>query len=68
MTDKLVAEKKEKIFRINFGDESLKTHKLHGKLKDFWAFSVDNDYRIIFEFVDANTVYFHTVGRHDIYN
>lgn len=65
---KLIAEKKEKIFRLNFYDESLNTHKLHGKLRNLWAFSINGDYRIIFEFVDEDTVYFHTVGTHDVYN
>jgi addiction module RelE/StbE family toxin len=29
---------------------SLKTHKLKGDLKDFWACSVEYDFRIIFKF------------------
>lgn len=64
---KLIAEKKENIFREDPHDESLETHKLHGKLKDFWSFSITKEYRIIFEFIDETTVYFHTVGKHDIY-
>lgn len=62
-----VAEKKEKIFRENPFDNSLKTHKLHGKLKDFLSFSINDKYRIIFEFIDEKTVHFHTIGTHDIY-
>jgi addiction module RelE/StbE family toxin len=61
------AEKKEVIFRKNPFDKSLKTHKLHGRLKDLWAFSISQDYRIIFEFGENDTVYFHTVGDHKIY-
>jgi addiction module RelE/StbE family toxin len=64
---KLIAEKKEKMFRVSLHNESLRTHKLHGKLRDFWEFSVNSMYRIIFEFIDENTIYFHTVGKHDIY-
>ena len=64
---KLVAEKKETIFRNNLFDESLKTHKLHGRLRDFWPFSINNDYRIIFELIDDSTAHFHTVGKHDVY-
>jgi len=30
----------------------LKTHKLTGKLKDLWSFSVDYDLRVIFYFTD----------------
>jgi len=64
---KILAEKKERVFRKNPFDKSLETHKLHGRLKDFWSFSINNRYRIIFEFTDENTVHFHTVGGHDIY-
>ena len=46
----------------------LKTHKLHGRLRGLWAFSVDNNNRIIFEFVGKNKAYLHTVGDHSIYD
>ncbi len=63
-----LTEEKEKIFRENLFDPRLKTHKLSGKLKDFWAFSVDYKYRIIFEISkDKKTIYFHSVSDHDIY-
>ncbi len=61
------AEKQEKIFRQNPFDSKLKTHKLSGPLKDFWAFSVDAKYRILFEFVDEKSIWFHLVGDHSIY-
>lgn len=62
-----MAEKREKIFCQNPKDERLDTHKLHGKLKHFWSFSIDNKFRIIFEFAENDIVYFHSVGDHDIY-
>lgn len=61
------AEKIEKVFRKNPFAPQLKTHRLKGKLKDFWSFSIDYHYRIIFEFIDKNVVWFHSVGTHDIY-
>jgi addiction module RelE/StbE family toxin len=64
---KKTAEENEKIFRQNPFELSLKTHKLHGKLKEFWSFSVGYKYRIIFEFADDSLVYFYSVGSHDIY-
>jgi len=64
---KLQAEKKESVFRKNPRQASLKTHKLTGKLKDFWAFSVDYKYRIIFEFREKDVIWFHSVGTHEIY-
>lgn len=65
---KLVAEKKEEVFRKPPFSSILETHKLHGKLKDYLSFYINNEYRIIFEFVNEKTVYFHTIGKHDIYN
>lgn len=64
---KLAAEKKEKIFRKNPFDSRLKTHKLTGKLKDYHAFSIDYQSRIIFEFTDKDIIWFHSVGTHAIY-
>ena len=62
------AEEKEKIFRDNPFDPRLKTHKLKGPLIGFWAFSVNQKYRIIFDFVDKDTVHFYSVGDNDIYD
>lgn len=64
---KIQAEKKEKIFRNNPLDPRLKTHKLTGKLQEFWSFSIDRKHRIIFEFESSQTVWFHSVGTHQIY-
>lgn len=61
------AEDKEKIFRRNPFDPRLKTHKLTGLLKGFFAFSVDHSYRIIFDFSDTQTARFYEIGDHDIY-
>jgi len=67
MEVKEAAEEKEKLFRINPFDPMVKTHKLTGKLKDYWSFSVNSKYRIIFEFVKEDIVWFHSVGSHRIY-
>ena len=64
---KSIAEEREPVFRANPFHPSLDTHKLHGRLKEFWSFSVGYKYRIIFEFNDKQTVYFHSTGDHDIY-
>ncbi len=63
------AEEKENIFRKNPFDPKLKTHKLHGRLHEFWSFSVDYKYRIVFEISkkDNKTFYFHSISNHDIY-
>lgn len=64
---KRIAETKEKIFRNNPYDPRLKTHALQNKLKGFYSFSINRQIRIIFEFASENTVWFHSVGSHDIY-
>ncbi|MFA4998916.1 MAG: type II toxin-antitoxin system YafQ family toxin [Candidatus Paceibacterota bacterium] len=64
---KKIAETREQIFRRNPFDSRLKTHKLKGSLKDFFSFSIDQKYRIIFEFIDSNTIWFHSAGEHSIY-
>ncbi len=64
---KTKAEKKEKLFRKDPFNHNLKTHKLSGKFSNFWSFSVGYKYRIVFEFGEKNTFYFHSVGTHRIY-
>lgn len=64
---KKAAEKKEKVFRKDPFEPSLKTHKLTGKLKEYYSFSIDYQYRIIFEFVNKDIIWFHSVGTHEIY-
>lgn len=64
---KMLAEKKEKIFRENPFNPVLDTHKLHGRFKEFWSFSVDFEYRIVFELENNKTVYFHSIGDHAVY-
>lgn len=65
---KLLAEKKEKIFRVDPFESSLKTHKLKGKLSNFWSFSIDYQYRILFEFAKKDEVWFFSIGTHNIYD
>lgn len=61
------AEDKEKIFSNNPLDPRLKTHRLHGKLKEFFSFSIDYKYRIVFKFLDQNKALFLDIGDHDVY-
>lgn len=62
-----LAVEKEAIFANNPFDSRLKTHKLKGKLKRFWSFSISHSYRILFEFVNQNKVIFYDIGDHKIY-
>lgn len=44
---------------------SLRTHKLSGKLKEFWSFSVDYDERVLFYFTEDEKAVFVDIGSHD---
>ncbi|MBI4262179.1 type II toxin-antitoxin system mRNA interferase toxin, RelE/StbE family [Candidatus Uhrbacteria bacterium] len=61
------AEERELLFRRNCFDPRLKTHKLSGRLRELWSFSLAYKYRIAFRFVDGTTVEFVDTGDHDIY-
>lgn len=65
---KKAIEEKETIFKRNPFEQSLNTHKLKGKLKEYWSWSVDYKYRIIFYLKNKKEAWFLSVGDHDIYN
>lgn len=58
---------KDQIFRQEPFAPQLKTHKLKGKLVNFWSYSIKFSYRIVFEFVSKNKVIYHDIGTHEIY-
>ena len=53
------------IFVTNPFDKSLKIHKLSGRLKGLWAFSIDYNYRVIFDFIDNKNVLLIDIGTHE---
>ena len=61
------AKRREMIFRKNPFDPRLETHKLHGKYKKYWAFSVTQTHRIMFDFLGNNEVHFIDVDDHSLY-
>lgn len=67
LKEKILAEKREEIFRQNAFGTRLKTHRLKGKLKNFWSFSITYSYRILFKLTTKNNVIFYDIGNHDIY-
>ncbi len=47
-------------------DSRLKTHKLSGRLKGLWAFSIAYDCRVVFKFLEeGKTVLLIDIGTHD---
>jgi len=61
------AREREALFRINPLDHRLETHKLHGKFRGLWAYSVDQKYRVVFRFIDGDRALFFDIGDHSIY-
>ncbi len=55
------------IFQKNPKDTQLKTHKLKGRIQGSSSFSVNYQYRIIFETLDSNGFVLVAVGNHDVY-
>jgi mRNA-degrading endonuclease YafQ of YafQ-DinJ toxin-antitoxin module len=56
---------KVEVFTADPFEPSLKTHKLSGKLKDLWSFSLEYDERVVFYFTDDGNAVFVDVGNHD---
>lgn len=52
-------------FTIDPFEQSLKTHKLSGKLKDLWSFSLEYDERVLFYFTEDGNAIFVDIGNHD---
>lgn len=64
---KNIAEKKEAIFRNDPFNPKLKTHKLKGKFRNYYSFSITYSYRIVFRFLTKNKVLFVDCGDHSVY-
>ena len=58
---------KDEIFRENPFNLILGTHKLSGRLKNYWSYSVDENYRVLFRFLDKDKVIYFNIGTHEIY-
>lgn len=50
-------------FQNNPLNNSLRLHKLKGKLKNVWSISIDNDYRMLY--IDNDYIYFFDFGTHN---
>ncbi len=63
-TLKLV-NKRVDLFISNSSDTRLKNHLLSGKMSGQFAFSINDDIRIIYEVIGKNTVRFLAIGPHE---
>lgn len=59
--------KQEEIFKKDVFDPRLKTHKLKGDLKEFYAFSISYHWRIIFHFEGEDIIVLDAIETHQIY-
>lgn len=58
---------KIKLLNDTNNHHSLKVHKLKGRLKGFYSFSVDYKNRVIFEHISDDEIVLLAVGDHDMY-
>lgn len=58
------AVKQESLFRENPFHSSLHTEKLNPKNRELWSFRVDQNYRILFRFLDGEVALFLAIGPH----
>jgi mRNA-degrading endonuclease YafQ of YafQ-DinJ toxin-antitoxin module len=65
---KAKADSAIEIFKNNPDDMRLRVHKLHGRFCNYWAFSVDFRYRIIFRYGQTDEVILMSIGDHRIYD
>ena len=52
------------LFAENPIHNSLRTHKLKGRLKNSWSISIEGNLRMLYRF-DADGVVFFEIGNHD---
>ena len=58
---------KLRIFSRDPFERSLHTHKLSGKLADYYAFCLRDGYRVLFDFEKDGVVLLINIGSHDDY-
>ncbi len=61
------ASERMELFKDKKNHKKLKVHKLKGKLKDFYSFSVTYSHRIVFMYEGKEEVVFLGIGDHDVY-
>ena len=65
---KAKADSAIEIFKKDPADARLRVHKLRGRFCNYWAFSVDFKYRIMFRYGQADEVILMFIGDHGIYD
>ncbi|MBF0379847.1 MAG: type II toxin-antitoxin system mRNA interferase toxin, RelE/StbE family [Magnetococcales bacterium] len=52
------------LFLADPKNPALKNHRLKGELKDLWSFSINQNYRIIYEYQDDGSIKLCRIGPH----
>ncbi len=58
-------EERLNVFVQNPFEPSLKTHRLSGELKEFWAMSINYQHRLVFKFLSETEILLIDLGTHD---
>ena len=68
LTEKQKDQLRERLafFKEDVFDKRLKTHRLKGNLKEYYAFSISYSDRIVFRILEDDAVYFIEIGGHDV--
>lgn len=56
------------LFQDRSQHERLKVHKLHGRMKDKFAFSINYKYRAVFAWGECDEAIIEDFGTHDLYD
>ncbi len=64
---KAKAIRKIRLFESDCFNSTLNTHKLNSVINNFWSFSVDRNYRVIFRFLPNREAIYYRIGLHKIY-
>lgn len=62
-----VIEKIE-LFKDSKNHKALRVHKLNGRLRGRWSFSVNYRFRIVFYYASKKEAFFLAVGDHSVYD
>lgn len=60
-------KEKVELFKNNKNHKNLNVHKLHGRHKNLYSFSVNYKIRIVFKYLSKQEVVFLVIGGHNIY-
>lgn len=61
------AKEKIELLRDPANHQSLRAHKLKGKLKQFYSFSITYKHRVVFAYEGNQAMVLIAIGTHDIY-